>query len=357
MPGVIPGIFMDRARVQARRAIITSGLEVSSLLSGLGLFNGARGRGAIFTLHHVRPRPSNAFQPNDLLDVTPEFLDAALVTLKHGGYDFVRLEDIPFRLAEPSVRPFACFTLDDGYRDNAHFAASVFTRHRAPFTIFLNSGFVDRTCTMWWETLDAALNCTDQISFDFGQGRETMAAETPSQKLSAFNRIARHINHANEREAVARLDEEAGKRGVDPPGIVAGLTMDRGELRQLLANPFVSFGAHTISHRGIARLSAQEAESEISGSIEAVAAITGSAPKAFAYPYGDARSFAPREQHILKGLGVDIAVTTRPGTLKQEMAADMTALPRISLNGLYQKARYVRALASGIPFQLMARSA
>ena len=346
------GMLSDQARLLVKRGIISSGLEVTSVLSGLNLLRDARGRGAIFTLHHVRPRPERAFQPNDLLDVTPEFLETAILTLKSEGYDFIRLDDIPARLAEPSSRPFACFTLDDGYRDNAAFAAGIFNRHRAPFTIFLTSGFVDRSRTMWWETLDAVLNHADRMEFDFGAGSEALSVVTPAQKLSAFNRISSHINTADEFEAVARLDGEAMRLGIDPHRITAELTLGKEELKALSANPFVSYGAHTVSHRGIARLSASDAEAEIAGSLEAIAVIAGSAPKTFAYPYGDARSFAPRERQTLKHLGVDIAVTTRPGTLRPEMAADMTALPRISLNGLYQKGRYVRALASGIPFRL-----
>ena len=342
----------DQAKLLAKRAVIGSGLELSSILSGLGFFGAARGLGAIFTLHHVRPRRKNDFRPNDLLEVTPEFLETALLTLRNEGYDFIRLEDIPKRLADKSHRPFACFTLDDGYRDNATYAAEIFVRHGAPFTVFLNSGFFGRTCTMWWETLDAMLNGANQITFDFGLGAETLLARTPAQKLSAFNRIANQINTGDERLAVERLDEEAMRRDFDPRGIVAELTLAEADLKKLSKKPLVSFGAHTVSHRGIARLPDDEAEAEIADSIDAVAAITGSRPKSFAYPYGDARSFAPRERQTLKRLGVDIAVTTRPGTLAPEMASDLTALPRISLNGLYQKARYVRALASGIPFKL-----
>jgi peptidoglycan/xylan/chitin deacetylase (PgdA/CDA1 family) len=343
----------DEAKLLAKRAVISSGLEVTSILSTLGLFGGARGQGAIFTLHHVRPRPKTAFQPNDLLDVTPGFLDAAILTLKGEGYDFIRLDEIPARLAEPSGRPFACFTLDDGYRDNAEFAAEVFGRHQAPFTMFLNSGIFDRSCTLWWETLDRVLNQVDRMDYDFGDGPVALAAGTPAQKLSAFNRIANHINSADEQEAVARLDREAVKLGVDPRKIAAERTMDERELRAFMANPLVSYGAHTVSHRRIARLASEDAEAEISGSIDAITAITGAKPRAFAYPYGDARSFTPRERQTVRRLGIEIAVTTRPGTLKPDMAADMTALPRISLNGLYQKTRYVRALASGIPFKLM----
>ena len=341
------------AKPLVKRAIISSGLEAAALMSSIGIGKGARGRGAIFTLHHVRPRPNNAFQPNEILDITPEFLETAIQTLRQQGYRFIRLEDIATQLAGPDTKPFACFTLDDGYRDNAEFAAPIFTRHDVPFTIFLTKGFIDITHSMWWETIDAMLNKVDRLQFDFGSGLETIAAVTNAQKLVAFNRIADLINASDEAQAVARLDDAARKVGIDPLGITRRLTMREDELRALAENPLVSYGAHTVSHRGLARLSVQEAEREIAESVTRVLDICGTAPKSFAYPYGDARSVSQRERGIIQSLGIDIAVTTRPGTLLAKHALDATATPRISLNGNYQAARYVRALASGLPFKLM----
>jgi peptidoglycan/xylan/chitin deacetylase (PgdA/CDA1 family) len=338
------------AKPLIKRAIITGGLEAAPLLSPL--FSGARGLGAIFTLHHVRPRPTNTFRPNDILDVTPEFLDAAIRVLKNDGYRFVALDQLRAKLGDNGP-PFACFTLDDGYRDNAEFAAPVFAKHGVPFTIFLAKGFVDVTHSMWWETLDALLNKVNRLAFDFGGGVMTLAAATGTEKLAAFNRIADFINSTDEADAVARLDDAARKSGVEPLDITRKLTMREDELRALAKNPLAGFGAHTISHRGLARLSAEEAEREIRESVARVTEIIGKVPKSFAYPYGDGRSLSERERGIIRALGIDVAVTTRPGTLDPRYAEDGTAVPRISLNGHFQKARYVRALASGVPFRLM----
>jgi hypothetical protein len=46
-------------------------------------------------------------------------------------------------------------------------------------------------------------------------------------------------------------------------------------------------------------------------------------------------------------------VTTQPGVLGPWSVERPTAIARVSLNGLYQKKRYVKALISGIPFRLM----
>jgi peptidoglycan/xylan/chitin deacetylase (PgdA/CDA1 family) len=62
---------------------------------------------------------------------------------------------------------------------------------------------------------------------------------------------------------------------------------------------------------------------------------------------GDATSAGPRDFALAHELGFKTAVTTRPGVLFPEHVAHLTALPRLSLNGDYQRRRYLRVLLSG----------
>lgn len=337
-----------------KRGLIAGGLETAHVLARLGLMRRARGRGAIFTLHHVRPFEPRTIEPNAHLEVTPDFLDQAIRRLTRDGYDFVPLIDVPDRLRVPRDRPFACFTLDDGYRNNAQHALPVFERHGVPFTVFINEGFADRTHTIWWETLATILNGEMSLSFDFGAGPETIDLRGEEQKLDAFDRFALFIQSTDEADAVIALDALARRHGVEPLAITEQLTMGRDDLLRLIRHPLASFGAHTVSHRALKRLSDDEARREMRRSADWLEALTGERPVTLAYPYGTDSAVSERDRALAADLGFQVAVTTRPGTICERFADHLTGLPRISLNGYYQEPRYVAALASGIPFALHA---
>lgn len=340
-----------------KRAVITGGLEFAHFAGRAGLMATARGMGAIFTLHHVRPKLPQTFDPNAHLEITPEFLEAAIEHLREEGYQFVALADLPARLAIARAgERFAAFTLDDGYRNNAVHAQPVFTRHKVPFTVFVTPGFYCKTHGIWWETLTELLRAAPHLEFDFGTGPVTMPLATPFQKQAAFNRMARFVQmETDEATAIEKLDAAAKAHGIDPMMITERLVMREPELKSLVLNPLASIGAHTISHRSLARLSDEEARREMTESADRIAAIIGHRPETFAYPYGNSAAVSPREHRLAKELGFRLAVTTDPGTLSARSFDAPTTLPRISLNGLYQKPKYVGALASGIPFRLLRR--
>jgi peptidoglycan/xylan/chitin deacetylase (PgdA/CDA1 family) len=315
----------------------------------------ARGRGAIFTLHHVRPKAAHLFDPNAHLEITPEFLDETIRLLAVEGYQFVSLHHLAARLAiaRPQER-FAAFTLDDGYRNNAVHAQPVFTEHKVPFTVFVTGGFACRTHSIWWETLAELLRALSHVEFDFGSGPVTLPLATTAHKNAAFARFSAFIQSGDEMARIAALDAAARRHGIDPLLITERLVMREPELKSLALNPLATLGAHTISHRALARLEETEAREEMQASAERLECMTGTRPVAFAYPYGFAPTVTPREHRLAAEIGFEVAVTTDPGTLDAGFGAPF-ALPRISLNGLYQKRKYVSALASGIPFKLMGR--
>ena len=339
------------------RAAIRAALETFHLAARAGIGRGVRPRGLIFTLHHVRPAIDRAFAPNAHLEVTPEFLDAALGTLIDEGFEPVRLDDLPGLVgSEAAARRCFAVTLDDGYRNNRDYALPVFRRHRVPHTVFVARGFAERCRSAWWETAARLIGDLDEIRSDFGTGAETLPCATPAEKAAAFRRLARVIRSPHEDERIAALDEEARRHGIEPLDTIRDEVMDAAELKDFAADPLVTLGAHTLTHPSLAHVTPERLAEELVGSADYVETITGSRPRALAYPYGDCHSAGRREYDAARTAGFDLAVTTNPGVLDQAtIRSQPFALPRISLNGHYQKARYVRALASGLPFRMLGR--
>jgi peptidoglycan/xylan/chitin deacetylase (PgdA/CDA1 family) len=311
------------------------------------------GIGAIFMLHHVRPGGGldTGFAPNRGLEVTPEFLDAVICRVKARGFDLVNLDEARRRMVECGA-PFAAFTLDDGYRDNLVHAQPVFARHGCPFTIYVAPAITDGTCELWWKGLEEVIARADRIEAEIGSQKFNLTAGNDSQKWDAWNELYWPVRRLEQHEQRAWIRSFCARYGVDLESQCRALAMNWTEIRQIAADPLCTIGAHTVHHFNVKALPESEALAEMTRSADRIAAETGLRPKHFAYPYGDETSAGPRDFRLAREAGFETAVTTRKGLLYAAHRDHLTALPRFSLAGDYQKMRYVDTLLTGVPFAL-----
>lgn len=313
-----------------------------------------RGDGVIFMLHQVMPGARREFDPNGILKVTPEFLDGVIRQVRDSGFEIVALDDVKARLhgGAASRKPFAVFTLDDGYKDNRDFAYPVFKRHNAPFTIYVPTAYADGHGELWWLALEDALRRLSHVEVERDGVVQSYSLATDAEKSSAFHDIYWWLRKIPEDRARAVVRELAAKAGFDVAALCRELVMSWDEIRSLAEDPLVTIAAHTTNHFALAKLRPEEARREIADSVARVVKELGKPVRHFSYPYGDDGSAGEREFEIARDLGIETAVTTRKGLLRAAHADAMTALPRLSLNGDYQDARYVKVLLSGLPFAL-----
>lgn len=331
-------------------ALMQSGLSALHY-SGLGALAAplARGKGVIFTLHSVRPEPPGPFEPNRILKVTPRFLETAIETVRAAGYDIVSLDEAARRLkSEAAAPPFACFTFDDGYKDNRDYAYPVLKKHGVPFAIYIPTAYPDGEGDLWWLVLENAIRKAGEVRVALDGVERVFETETPDAKNHAFEQIYWSLRARPESELRAAVRAIADACGYDPSTLCRDLIMDWDELRALAADPLVTIGAHTHRHVAVAKLSEEEAQAEIAQSIARIERELGHPCRHFSFPYGDEGSAGPRDFAIAAALGVETAVTTHKDVLRARYP--MTGLPRISLNGDFQEARYLSAMMTGVPF-------
>jgi peptidoglycan/xylan/chitin deacetylase (PgdA/CDA1 family) len=334
-----------------KKTIIRTGLET---LYFTGMHHWMRpvfgGVGAILTLHHVRPPRDEAFQPNRLLEVTPVFLERLLRRLKRSRLDVISLDEMHRRFIENDFkRRFVCITADDGYKDFKRWAHPLFTQYELPYAMYIPTSFPDRIGELWWLALEAVVAKNDRIGMVINGEHQYFDARNVREKRELYDAIYGYLRSMKTEDELRKAVRDlCATYRVDIPEICRDLCMDWEEIAEMADDPLVTIGAHTVNHMMLKKVASDatvRAEMEMSRSV--IEAALGKRPEHLAYPVGDPTSAGPREFRIASDLGFKTAVTTRPGVLFKAHADHLTALPRLSLNGEYQKQRYVKVLMSG----------
>lgn len=318
----------------------------------------SKAKGVIFTLHRVLPEPPADFSPNAILQVTPKFLEQAILESRAKGFEIVTLDEAVRRIQSPERhQPFVVFTFDDAYRDNLEHALPILRKHACPFTLYVPTALVDGVGEVWWQALEDIIAARQGLNFEGAEDDSNyVEIRTQAQKQRAFATIYSKMRQMPEDDRVQFIKNLAWQAGMDLEQHCRNLIMDWRELATFAREPLCTIGAHTVHHYELSKLDPALARREMEESANIIEAQFGVRPQHLSYPIGSAVAAGPREYGLAEELGFVSGVTTRPGGLYQSHADRLSSLPRISLNGNFQRRRYLNVFLTGAFFSALGRA-
>jgi peptidoglycan/xylan/chitin deacetylase (PgdA/CDA1 family) len=260
-----------------------------------------------------------------------------------------RLKKACERIANGNGAPFVVLTFDDGYRDNMVHALPVLRAARAPFTLYVTTGFADATARLWWVELEEAIRILPRFEIAINGANHVFNCRSDAEKLDSFNRLYWHLRTLPEDEMRIAIAYLAEKAGVDALALTRDLCMRWDEIVEVAADPLCTIGIHTLTHPMLGRHRIEFVRDELARSRRIIEEKIDRQALHLAYPVGDPMSAGMREFDLARQLGFASAVTTRPGMIFPEHAQHLCALPRLSVNGNWQQRAWLEVLLSGAP--------
>ena len=325
-------------------------LAVASLSGYARAFEARSGSaGAILRFARVRPRQPDPFQPLIANDITPRFLDRAIRAIRRWNYDIVPIgEAIERASAKPAAKRFVCLTFDGGSRDQMTHGYPVLTRHAAPFTVYLPTGFVDGVGETWWLALEQVIARHSRISLMMDRDERRFTVVSLTDKHELYDYLSGWLRALPPADLSATIGDLCIRYGVDLAAISRDFAMNWDDVARLAADPLATIGTATVHGSMLASLNAADAAREIKmGRAVAEAALGRSLPH-LAYPFGEQGTCGRRETLIAGDARFATAVTLVPGIVPRGDTVDPLKLPRIAWDGRVASLRVMRAMLAGL---------
>ncbi len=326
----------------------STGLELA-YFSGFARFaeTRGRGRGAILRFDRVRPTRKDKFQPLRSREITPQFLDRLLRSLRRWNCDVISPDEVLDRSASPDgTGRFVCLTFDGGSRDLITYGHPILARHKAPFAVYVPTAYPDGLGEAWWVALEQVIANHDRIALVIDYAERHFDTASTEDKYRVFRFLGTWLRALPPPDLGAAIHDLCKRYGVDVAGLTREAVMTWEELSRLAADPKVTIGSATVNYPRLANVSDAAAQREIAMSRAVLHAALGHEASHFAYPYGERGSFTRRDEQLVAQAGYVSAMTSIPGMIGPGAAPLM--LPRIAWDGRRRSLRGLRVLLSGV---------
>ncbi len=209
----------------------------------------------------------------------------------------------------------AVITFDDGFQNNYDVAYPILNDAGVPATIFLTTGYVDTEDTIWYWSLNLAVNRT--LKRELHWNGHYFDIENNEKKNIASAKLQLELKALpNFRliEKVKSIITQLGENPDEPFGVDSPYRMlCSGAIKEMVGSGLIEFGAHTHTHAILSKLSLKDKEKEIKKSVEMIEKIINTPCKIFAYPNGGVDDFDNETVSILESFGINAAVSLIPG--------------------------------------------
>jgi peptidoglycan/xylan/chitin deacetylase (PgdA/CDA1 family) len=219
------------------------------------------------------------------------------------------LEELDGGGPEPGT---VCVTFDDGYRDNHDHALPILKKHGIPATIYLATGLIGTGESSWYDKVLAVFRDTRSARLEYGPaGIRAAPLSTVAERMAAAHRLLEWLKGFPPADRDGHIRAVAAALGCDT-GAASRAMLDWDQVRSMHAQG-VCFGAHTVNHPILSRVTPGEMDDEIAGSKAAIENALQSPVRHFAYPNGRRGDYNETTIGLLKRRGFVSAMTTNPG--------------------------------------------
>ena len=219
-------------------------------------------------------------------------------------------------------------TFDDGYRDNFVCAFPVLKSLGIPATIFLATGYVESGELPWYDQVRLAFKLTTRTHLPLAEW------DGPAEELGGFRQRSRFSERVLRWMRQLGEDERKGaiKRLFRVLRVPSELNLPNQMLRwediRQMSRQGISFGAHTVTHPVLSRVSAHQLQKEVLGSKRTIENRLQTEVAHFAYPFGQIADYGLQAKQVVSDAGFKTAVTTIWGV--NEPGVDLFELRRFA---------------------------
>ena len=203
-------------------------------------------------------------------------------------YNVVSLLEAARRLGnkEP-VHNLAVITIDDGYADVYEVAFPILRKHQLPATLFVTTGFINRSCWMPGDRVREFFAHARRESLETADdhGEVHLFRTKDPQASDRLRALLKRVSNSTRARILSEMD--GGQPQAEPVLIPAAYRpCTWNQLREMAAGG-ITMGAHTVTHPILSRLGTkEETDQEILDSKACLERELGDEVSLFAYPNG-----------------------------------------------------------------------